>query len=175
MKLLNPEIDAATAAAFGSLGATGQYGSTTTSSGYGSTSTSSGPALGTVSSSSGYGSTSASGAAAAAAGETNVGPYGPYRFAGSQRRDQRYPYLTLQTSPYLPTLCHTPNYSTTTSCIPTQPTNFHLGPSSSSRTSEEQSRASLCLARFAPRPPSRFARQLPRHVVSPCLASAAPR
>merc|ERR1711881_433589 len=52
MKLLNPEIDAATAAAFGSLGAGGQYGSTTTSSGgygstssgYGSTSTSSGPA-----------------------------------------------------------------------------------------------------------------------------------
>merc|ERR1719394_1489533 len=49
------------------------------------------------------------------------------------------------------------------------------GPSSSSRTSEEQSRASLCLARSAPPPTSRFARLHPRHVVSPCLARPAPR
>merc|ERR1719220_2145637 len=49
------------------------------------------------------------------------------------------------------------------------------GPSSSSRTSEEQSRASLCLARSAPRPPSRFASPHPRPAASPCLASVAPR
>merc|ERR1719336_3447381 len=85
------------------------------------------------------------------------------------------PSLLYKQVPIFPPLylCkHIPNYPTTPSCIPTQPTNFHLGPSSSSRTSEEQSRASLCLARSAPRPPSRFARLHPRHVVSPCRAQA---
>merc|ERR1711936_1004348 len=162
MKLLNPEIDAATAAAFGSLNAGGQYGSTTTSSGgygststssgYGSTSTSSGPAsssVGTVSTSSGYGATSASGAAAAAAGEANVGPYGPYGFAGSPRRETRDPYLSLQSYPQLP------NYPTT---IHTYPTNQL--PSRSFKFLQALGKpraASPCPARCVPLPLSRFA------------------
>ena len=73
-------------------------------------------------------------------------------------------------------LCkHIPNYPTTPPSIPTQPTNFHLGLSSSSRTLAERSPASLCLARCAPPRLSRFATPCLKHVVPRCLASVVAR
>ena len=86
-------------------------------------------------------------------------------------------YLYKQAPISLPLyLCkHTPNYPTTPSSIPTQPTNFHLGLSSSSRLLVEASPASRCLARSAPPPPSRFATPCLQPAVPQCLANAAAR
>ena len=86
-------------------------------------------------------------------------------------------YLFKQAPIFLPLyLCkHTPNYPTTPTSLPTQPTNFHLGLSSSSRTLAERSPASLCLGRCAPPRLSRFATPCLKHVVPRCLASVAAR
>jgi len=86
-------------------------------------------------------------------------------------------YLYKQAPIFLPLyLCkHTPNYPTTPTSLPTQPTNFHLGLSSSSRTLAKRSRASLCLARSAPPQLSRFATPCLKHVAPRCLASVAAR
>ena len=86
-------------------------------------------------------------------------------------------YLYKQAPIFLPLyLCkHTPNYPTTPPSIPTQPTNFHLGLSSSSRHLAEASPASRCRARCARPPPSRFATRCRRHAAPRCLASVAAR
>ena len=87
-------------------------------------------------------------------------------------------YLYKQAPIFLPLyLCkHTPNYPTTPPpSIPTQPTNFHLGLSSSFKHLAKPRAASPCPARCVPPPLSRFAARCHVPRAEQCLVSVAAR